>query len=141
MEEEKLCDPCSRLLRGERDATVPLSKDALHHADAQSFRQALQIPCYICTFVWKKPFEPFPGDGELPDGVQSQFYGNDAIANELSLSMHPEGVYPLKFIPLRGKSQAILNEFVLSHLFMIMQIWKCSTFPTCSLRTQVLHPR
>lgn len=25
MEKEKLCDPSSRLLRGERDATVPLT--------------------------------------------------------------------------------------------------------------------
>ncbi|PVH97419.1 HET-domain-containing protein [Periconia macrospinosa] len=99
MEKEKFCDPCSRLLRGERDATVSLWRRVPHHADAQSLRQALQIPCYICMFVWKNPLEIFPGDGESPDGVESNFSGKDRIVNELYFSMHG-GAYGLKFIPL-----------------------------------------
>jgi hypothetical protein len=50
MSDELLCDPCQRLLRGE-NALLEQDSEVLsfvHHATAESFQQALALPCGIC---------------------------------------------------------------------------------------------
>jgi hypothetical protein len=53
MSEQLLCDPCQRLLRGENPILRQGMGDLMfaHHTTAESFQQALALPCDICRFL------------------------------------------------------------------------------------------
>lgn len=102
MNEEKLCDSCVKLLSGNRDRKF-LTDDATHHNDAESFRRALQLPCYLCCFAWARPFDATMCVENLPDGTKHSFFSDfmkaDNDADTLWFQLHPEGSYPLKLEP------------------------------------------
>lgn len=56
MTETKLCEPCRRLLVG--DLPVHIDKECLdeikfdHHINYDSYKEAMQLPCSICTLAW-----------------------------------------------------------------------------------------
>jgi len=56
MSDELLCGPCQRFLGGENPLLGwedPYLKFA-HHTTAESFRQALALPCIICRLLRRK---------------------------------------------------------------------------------------
>ena len=103
MIEKKLCDACLKLLSGDRDQNLSLSDDATHHTDAESFRRALQLPCYLCCFAWVKSWEIEPCDDDIPDGTHYSFVhryeSGENIAGSLWFPLHPEGSYPIRLEP------------------------------------------
>ena len=64
MSDELLCDPCRRLLRGEN--TLVKKKDKYrrtfrHHITAESFQEALAVPCGICQRIYAEFIRHFTG--------------------------------------------------------------------------------
>jgi hypothetical protein len=98
MSEEKLCDACQKLLSGDRNRNVRLDHDETHHVDAESFRKALQLPCYLCCFIWAKPSQATISDVDVPDGTKYNLGGfaNESSIIHLQLQIHSEGAYPLR---------------------------------------------
>jgi hypothetical protein len=98
MSEEKLCDVCQKLLSGDRNRNVRLDHDETHHVDAESFRKALQLPCYLCCFIWAKPSQATISDVDVPDGTKYNLGGfaNESSIIHLQLQIHSEGAYPLR---------------------------------------------
>jgi hypothetical protein len=106
MDEERLCDACSKLLSGDRDPSIRLQDKVVHHADADSFRQALRLRCYLCCFAWAKPFESTLREDNLPDSTGYYFSRNyfdidheSLEVDGLNFPLYPEGTYPLKIVP------------------------------------------
>lgn len=61
MSEEKFCDPCTKLLRGEREHPHQVNTHVTHHPDAKSFEEALRLPCTLCSLAWAQDKTVPPG--------------------------------------------------------------------------------
>ena len=50
MSDDLFCDPCQRFLSGENPSLYQENGELnfVHHSTAESFRQALELPCSIC---------------------------------------------------------------------------------------------
>jgi hypothetical protein len=56
MPDEQYCEPCQKFLCGETQFRYK-DTDCVefdHHPDASSFKAALKLPCYLCSFAWNK---------------------------------------------------------------------------------------
>lgn len=54
----KLCEPCKAFLRGDRKEYIGRHKslnypECVHHPDAKSFQEAVELPCDICIRLYK----------------------------------------------------------------------------------------
>lgn len=56
MTDGQYCEACQRFLRGEAHIdynNVSSSSDFSHHANADAFKNALDLPCDICSLAWE----------------------------------------------------------------------------------------
>ena len=60
--QQRFCEPCRAFLRGDStkcfgpdkyDHSESLDHEYIHHVDAESFQRALELPCSICTRLYK----------------------------------------------------------------------------------------
>jgi hypothetical protein len=121
MPNDGFCKPCQAMLCGEREMLeeFPSKLLSVHHPDAQSFRQALDLQCPLCVRLWtamKKPtklhdtiyFEPFTMPYLFgPDVYRMSFMTNasrfDSLNSDDVYDYNDFGRVHLTLIDLCGK--------------------------------------
>ena len=122
MSNDGFCTSCRALLRNEIEETNPFTNQRcyVHHADAESFRRALKLPCPLCVRIWTAMGRPtvhagtrfhppfMKSDGTFRMNVWDAEEGpGGLIANGTGLQVQ------LSLIPLSGESSCRHLSFAL----------------------------
>lgn len=111
MAEGKLCEPCRALLAGERKDRK-LGHDADHHPDTESFTNALQLSCDLCSFAWSQCKHSIRPPPELPKKTKNymlNFKEENADMDTRMLRFHYSLESPLASIILAPWHSAYHN--------------------------------
>lgn len=84
MPDEQYCKPCERFLRGEAYITHQRRTCVvfIHHPNAESFNNALKLPCSICSLAWEGRLFSLPSRSGITSGTTGTF-GKD-VGNDIS---------------------------------------------------------
>jgi hypothetical protein len=112
MNEEKLCDPCVKLMRGDREGKPQLY--GTHHPDAESLRRALRLPCNLCCFIWAAPTIPVLTDDEVTHGSRYRLNCNPRpinIVNGVSFYQPRQGIGLVRLEPWKCLLNVPLQDY------------------------------
>jgi hypothetical protein len=118
---EQYCEPCERLLCGNVQS---YSEDNLniiftHHPDANSFKEALALPCFICSFAWYREDGSQPWQGSILYGTTGLlFIIPDFDEDTLELRFHygktDHSSQPVALVPWKSMfPKSLLDTFIL----------------------------
>jgi hypothetical protein len=111
---EQYCEPCKKLLCGEIEPSYEDRGciDFPHHPDAESFKNALELPCSICSFAWNANRSSSSWLESVSTGTTVQMYETslDEDIREILFTYNSgkwDEAYFIAFVPL---ASMILKE-------------------------------
>lgn len=104
---EQYCEPCKRLLCGKAQ---PYSENAwridfTHHSDANSFKEALGLPCFVCSFAWNEKECSLSWQESISYGTAGQLFvrdGDDVIVLRFSYDYPKRSSKSISLVPCEG---------------------------------------
>lgn len=75
----RYCEPCKRLLCGKAQSQSEDSSiiQFIHHFDANSFKEALRLPCLLCSFGWNAEVFSLSWQESISHGTEGVLYYDD----------------------------------------------------------------